>query len=194
MHFWCTQSGLTTAEWILVAQLAVFALQAAIFARQVSVAKQTATDANALSKQIAKDAVDLQKALVRPCIGVDFDVDIANSSVRFSVINAGTGAALIREMRPSVDGTRFIPSSGPENVWRELIQSLQMPPCNVRTAAALPPSGYILVPGNSSKVLFAADFIPGSVQREALLALGKRIGVGLKIESTLGEVLGFEQG
>jgi hypothetical protein len=193
MPAWRTENGLTTDQWILVAQLGVFALQAAIFWRQVSVAKQTAADAAALSSQIAKDAGDLQRALVRPYVGLDFEVDVKNTSFRFSVINGGSGAALIREMRPSVDGQRFIPKSGAENVWQELIQSLQLPPCNVRTAAALPPGGYILVPGNSAKLLVAVDFLSGSIPRDTLLGLGKRIGVGLKIESTLGEVLAFQQ-
>ncbi len=181
MYFWCTDRGLTVDQWILVAQLAVFAVQALIFWRQVN-----------LSAQIAKDATDLQKAIVRPCLGLDFSPDLKASTFRFSVINAAAGAAKIREMTLAIDGKPFVPSSAaPENFWREAVQSLGLPTSNVRTAAAIPPGGYLLVPGNESTTLIEVQFPPGSVDRDRLLAIGKRIRFELKGESTLGEAVRF---
>lgn len=194
MYIWCTDRGLTTDQWILIAQLGVFGVQALIFWRQVQVARETSTQAGKLSGQIAKDAADLQKAMVRPCLGLDFAPDVKNGKIIFSVLNVASGAAKIREMRVYVDGNEVASSlkTDPENFWQEVQRAVGPPIGIVRTGAAIPPKGYLLVPGNRQTVLVELHYPPGTWDRDALLRLGERIQFDLKAESTLGEVVTLE--
>ena len=191
MYPWCTERGLTADEWILVLQLVLLAVQAVILRATIKSADRNAAAATAASEQIAKNALELQKAIQRPWIGLDHNIDPTNFTFAVRLVNVGSGSGLVRKIRVWVDGKPFQPGSSILSFWQDVAKALDLPACSLPIARMPSPGGFIAVGANSTVELVSLGFLPNAISRENLLALAHRLAIAIEAESVLGERLSF---